>query len=88
MTKRIALLAAIISLVGISCEMTGYEKTKSGLRYKIFSGSDKKEVPVVVVLQVFATPLHVVADVQESDVFKFLPENVQLCSTTSILHNH
>ena len=56
--------------------------------FEIFSGSDKKEVPVVVVLQVFATPLHVVADVQESDVFKFLPENVQLCSTTSILHNH
>ena len=42
MTKRIALFAAIISLVGISCEMTGYEKTKSGLRYKIFPGSDKK----------------------------------------------
>ena len=42
MTKRIALLAAIISLVGISCEMTGYEKTKTGLRYKIFHGSDNK----------------------------------------------
>lgn len=47
MTKRIALLAAIISIVGISCDMAGFKKTKSGLSYKIFPGSGNKEKPTL-----------------------------------------
>lgn len=42
MTKRIALFAVIVSLVAASCDMAGYQTTKTGLKYKIFPGKDKK----------------------------------------------
>lgn len=43
MTQKTSLLAIIIAMFAISCEMVGFEKTKSGLSYKIFPGANSKD---------------------------------------------